>query len=66
MHIIVLKSLELFSRILVTVISADFNVITLQGSQVLAGLGELALFHAFTDKPVNECALGKHEIELVV
>ena len=30
--------------------------------QVLAGLGELALLHALADVPVDEGALGVHEV----
>ena len=41
-------------------------VVLLEGSQVLAGLAELALLHALADVPVHEGALGVHEVELVV
>ncbi|RUP50557.1 hypothetical protein BC936DRAFT_138638 [Jimgerdemannia flammicorona] len=34
--------------------------------QVLAGLGELTLLHTLADIPVDEGALGIHEVELVV
>jgi len=47
-------------------VDADFFVILLEGGQVLTGLGELTLFHTFTDIPVDEGTLGVHEIELVV
>ena len=38
----------------------------LQGSQILTGLGELALLHTLTHVPVDEGTLGVHQIELVV
>merc|ERR1711959_713035 len=41
-------------------------IVLLQGSQVLAGLRELTLLHTLADVPVNEGALGVHQIELVV
>ena len=47
-------------------LDADLLVVLLESSQVLARLGELALFHAFSDVPVDEGALRVHEIELVV
>eukprot|EP00962_Isochrysis_galbana_P028381 scaffold8972_cov118-Isochrysis_galbana.AAC.3 len=36
------------------------------GGHVLARLGELALLHALADVPVDEGALGVHQVELVV
>jgi len=47
-------------------LDADFFVILLEGGQILTGLGEFTLFHAFSDVPMNEGALGVHEIELVI
>merc|ERR1719373_193359 len=47
-------------------VHADLLVVLLQGSHVLAGLGELALLHALSHVPVNEGPLGIHEIKLVV
>merc|ERR1719230_1894514 len=47
-------------------LGADLLVVLLEGSEVLAGLGELALLHALADVPVDEGALGVHEVELVV
>jgi len=47
-------------------LNTDFFVILLKGSEILTGLGELSLFHTFSDVPVNEGSLGVHEIELVV
>ena len=47
-------------------IDADLFVVLLQGGQILSGLGEFSLFHTFSDVPVDEGALGVHEIELVV
>mmetsp|Transcript_2757 Transcript_2757/g.8361 ORF Transcript_2757/g.8361 Transcript_2757/m.8361 type:complete len:472 (+) Transcript_2757:1024-2439(+) len=47
-------------------LGADFFVVLLEGGKILAGLGELALLHALADVPVDEGALGVHEVELVV
>mmetsp|Transcript_20367 Transcript_20367/g.51604 ORF Transcript_20367/g.51604 Transcript_20367/m.51604 type:complete len:489 (-) Transcript_20367:102-1568(-) len=47
-------------------LSADLLEVLLQGSQILTGLGELALLHALTHIPVHEGTLGVHEVELVV
>ena len=47
-------------------LDAHLLVILLERGQILTGLGEFALLHAFADVPVDERALGVHEIELVV
>jgi len=47
-------------------LDTDFFVVLLEGGEILTGLGELTLFHTFTDVPVNEGTLGVHKIELVV
>merc|ERR1719229_827189 len=47
-------------------LGANLLVVLLEGSQVLTGLGELALLHALADVPVDEGALGVHQVELVV
>merc|ERR1712078_57488 len=47
-------------------LGADLLVVLLEGGQVLAGLGELALLHALADVLVDEGTLGVHEVELVV
>merc|ERR1719217_1872289 len=47
-------------------LGADLLVILLERGKILASLGELALLHALTDVPVDEGALGVHEVELVV
>ena len=44
----------------------NFLVVLLECGEVFSSLGELAFLHAFTDIPVNERALGVHEVELVV
>uniref|UniRef100_A0AAG5DK92 Secreted protein n=1 Tax=Anopheles atroparvus TaxID=41427 RepID=A0AAG5DK92_ANOAO len=49
-----------------TRIHADLLVILLERSQILAGLGELALLHTLADVPVDEGALGVHQVKLVV
>mmetsp|Transcript_985 Transcript_985/g.4183 ORF Transcript_985/g.4183 Transcript_985/m.4183 type:complete len:495 (-) Transcript_985:76-1560(-) len=47
-------------------LGADLLVVLLEGGEILASLGELALLHTLTDVPVDEGALGVHEVELVV
>merc|ERR1719343_1606029 len=47
-------------------VGTNLFVILLQGGKILTGLGELSLFHTFSDVPVDERTLGVHEIELVV
>merc|ERR1719408_639798 len=47
-------------------LGADLLVVLLEGRKVLTGLGELTLLHALADVPVDEGALGVHEVELVV
>merc|ERR1712142_260556 len=47
-------------------VNADLFVILLKGSQILSGHGELSLLHALSHVPVDEGALGVHEIKLVV
>ena len=52
--------------ILGVVLGADLLVVELKSSEILASLGELALLHALADVPVDEGALGVHQVELVV
>merc|ERR1719375_2450909 len=47
-------------------LDADLLVVLLERRKVLAGLAELALLHTLADVPVDEGALGVHQIELVV
>jgi hypothetical protein len=47
-------------------VHAHLLVVLLEGGHVLPGLGELALLHALADVPVDEGALGVHQVELVV
>jgi hypothetical protein len=47
-------------------VHADFLVILLQGGQILASFREFSLFHTFSDVPVDEGALGIHQVELVI
>jgi len=47
-------------------VDAHLLVVLLEGGQILASLGELALLHALTHVPVDEGPLGVHQIELVV
>jgi len=47
-------------------LDTDFFVVLLESSEILTGLGELSLFHTFSDVPVDEGTLGVHKIELVV
>mmetsp|Transcript_6344 Transcript_6344/g.8831 ORF Transcript_6344/g.8831 Transcript_6344/m.8831 type:complete len:204 (-) Transcript_6344:155-766(-) len=43
-----------------------FFVVLLECSKILTGLGELSLFHTFSDVPVDESALCVHKVELVI
>merc|ERR1719482_2064198 len=47
-------------------LGTDLFVILLESGKVLTTLGELTLLHTLTDVPVDEGALGVHEVELVV
>merc|ERR1712070_354992 len=47
-------------------LGADLLVVLLERGEVLAGLREFALLHALANVPVDEGALGIHEVELVV
>jgi len=47
-------------------LDTDLFVILLESGKILTGLGELSLFHTFTDVPMDESTLGVHKIELVV
>jgi hypothetical protein len=47
-------------------VQANFLVVLLQSSQILASFREFTFFHTFTDIPVDEGTLGIHKIELVV
>eukprot|EP00962_Isochrysis_galbana_P018968 scaffold5504_cov101-Isochrysis_galbana.AAC.5 len=47
-------------------VGADLLVVLLERGHVFAGLGELTLLHALADVPVDEGALGVHQVELVV
>mmetsp|Transcript_36078 Transcript_36078/g.56472 ORF Transcript_36078/g.56472 Transcript_36078/m.56472 type:complete len:336 (+) Transcript_36078:79-1086(+) len=47
-------------------VSSDLFVISLQSQKILTSLSELALFHTFSDVPVNESSLGVHQVELGV
>jgi hypothetical protein len=47
-------------------LSADFLVVLLEGSEILASLGELTFFHTFTDIPVDKGTFGVHQVKLVV
>merc|ERR1719219_3011878 len=47
-------------------LNADFLVVLLECSQVLASLAKLAFFHSLADIPMDESTLAVHEIELVV
>merc|ERR1719158_154261 len=54
------------SLLAVARVEANLLVVLLQGGHVLASLRELALLHSLTDVPVDEGALGVHQVELVV
>merc|ERR1712188_95473 len=42
----------------------NIEVVLLEESKILTGLGELTLLHTLTDIPVDEGTLGVHEVEL--
>ena len=63
------RSLELAHVVVGTDVGgvcADLLVVLLERREVLARLAELALLHAFPDVPVDERALGVHEVEFVI
>jgi len=45
---------DVFLTLDIGTFGTNLLVVLLEGSQVLPGLGELALFHAFSDVPVDE------------
>merc|ERR1719326_1720929 len=45
-------------------VGEDIQVVLLEESKILTGLRELPLLHTLTDVPVDEGALGVHEVEL--
>merc|ERR1712051_79010 len=47
-------------------VKTDLLVILLKGSQILTGLGELTLFHTFSNVPMDKGTFGVHEVKLVV
>merc|ERR1711912_206733 len=47
-------------------LGTDLLVVLLESSKILASLGELTFLHTLTDIPVDESALGVHQVELVV
>merc|ERR1719217_1708806 len=47
-------------------LDANLFVVLLQRGKVLTGFGELALFHAFADIPVDKRALAVHQVEVMV
>merc|ERR1719158_885106 len=54
------------SLLAVARVEANLLVVLLQGGHVLTSLRELALLHSLADVPVDEGALGVHQVELVV
>merc|ERR1712177_175148 len=56
--------LLVLSLLVAGALGEDIQVVLLEEAQVLAGLGELTLLHTLTDVPVDEGALGVHEVEL--
>merc|ERR1712226_665979 len=61
-----LITISLFLTLTFSGLNTDLFVILLQSSQVLTSLRELTFLHTLTDIPVDERALGVHEIEFVV
>ena len=47
-------------------VHADLLVVLLEGSEIFASLGEFTFLHTLTDVPVDESALGVHQIEFVI
>merc|ERR1712107_288102 len=47
-------------------LNSNLLVVFLQCRQVFTGFGKLALFHTFSNIPVNKCTFAVHEVELVV
>ena len=62
-HLILILSLFPFT---LHGVDSHLFVILLQRREILAGLRELSLLHALPDVPVDEGALGVHQVELVV
>merc|ERR1719158_1016932 len=54
------------SLLAVARVETNLLVVLLQGGHVLTSLRELALLHSLADVPVDEGALGVHQVELVV
>mmetsp|Transcript_23795 Transcript_23795/g.51450 ORF Transcript_23795/g.51450 Transcript_23795/m.51450 type:complete len:498 (+) Transcript_23795:382-1875(+) len=64
------RRLVLVIKILLTLsissLSANFFVILLEGSKILAGFAELTLLHTLSNVPMDEGTLCVHEIELMI
>ena len=64
------SSLVLFIKVVfsfsISSLCTDLFVVLLEGSEILAGLGEFTFFHTFSDIPVDKGTLGIHQVELVV
>merc|ERR1711903_321705 len=61
-----LVTIALFLTLTLSSLNADLFVILLQSSKIFTRLRELSFLHTLADIPVDEGALGVHEIELVV
>merc|ERR1719282_1864353 len=56
--------LLVLSLLVARALGEHIQVVLLEEAQVLAGLGELALLHTLANVPVDEGALGVHQVEL--
>merc|ERR1711924_16160 len=61
-----LVSVTLLLALTLSCLDSNLLVILLKCGEIFAGLGELALLHAFSDIPMDKRTLRIHEIELVV
>merc|ERR1712183_397953 len=61
-----LVSVALLLTLALRCLDSHLLVILFKCREIFAGLGELALLHAFPNIPVHKSTLGVHEIELVV
>jgi len=61
-----LLSIHVTLHAVITVVSTELRILTLKSLKILTSLGELTFLHTLTHVPVDEGALGEHEIELLV
>jgi hypothetical protein len=61
-----LISIHITLHAVITVVSTELRILTLESLKILTSLGELTFLHTLTHVPVNEGTLGEHEIKLLV